>query len=348
MAEGEHVSAEAVGPDGVEEVEALERLPRPLAPVSNRKKWVEDVLPWVSSGVLHLGVILALVFLVTAVRQQVAVVREQTIIPDAANVADAGPVGGIINPGLGADPNRRAAQDQVTDSTDLQVHTQRLNQALAGAPEGAGDSMLGVGAAGGGARGTAGGDSDRSGGVFGLPGGGGGGGPPASFVGVRTNALKIVYLCDASGSMLSVFPALQRQLRLSIEGLKLPQSFGVVIFSDTFKTLDNKLQLANPDNKRKASEFVTTLSASGGTKPNAGIAAAFSLQPQLIYVLTDGFDQGDPREVLEQFRKLNKDKRVKVNTILLKSADDPELVNLLKTIASENGGVYKEVDKQDF
>lgn len=350
-------SSPSGAPDGFERIEGADRAPalRPAAPVTfAQKKWVQDVLPWVTSGVFHLGLIIALVLVVKTVEQVVTKVQEQIIIPEATIIENA-PVGGVVNPGLGADPNRPSAQDQITDSSRTEVRSQgqRLNQAVAGGTDGGSDSLLGIGANQGFSRGKSngtgqGGGADQAGGIFGVPGGGGGGGPRVNFVGSSGNARRIVFLCDASGSMLSVFPALQRQLRQSIDQLRPIQSFGLVIFSENARTLSQNLIMGNPDNKRKAFEFVGQQSAAGGTRPSAGIQAAFAMNPELIFVLTDGFDQGDPKEVLEQFRRLNKDKRVKVNTIRIRAAEDPELVKLLKTIAEESGGTYREVDKDDF
>ena len=344
-------------PEGFEKIDNAGEAPvlRAAAPETfAQKKWVQDVLPWVTSGVLHLGLVVALLLVVKTVEQVVTKVQEQIIIPEATIIENA-PVGGVVNPGLGADPNRVAAQDQITDSTRTEVRTQgqRLNQAVAGGADGGSDSVLGIGANQGFSRGKAsgtgqGGGADQGGGIFGVPGGGGGGGPRVNFVGSSGNARRIVFLCDASGSMLSVFPALQRQLRQSIDQLRPIQSFGVVIFSDVARVMTQSLVMGNPDNKRKAFDFVGQQSAAGGTKPSAGIQAAFALNPELIFVLTDGFDQGDPKEVLEQFRRMNRDKKVKVNTIRIRAAEDPELVKLLKTIAEESGGTYREVDKDDF
>ena len=327
---------------------------RPAAPLTfAQKKWVQEVLPWVTSGVLHLGLILSAVLVYKTAEKVIAVVREQIIIPEAA-IIDNAPPGGVVNPGLGADPNRPAAQDQITDSSRTQVRMpgQRLNEAVSSGADGGNDSMLSIGAnqafPRGRGDGTGAGDGGTASGVFGVPGGGGGGGPRVNFVGSSGNARRIVFLCDASGSMLSVFPAMQRQLRQSIDQLRPIQSFSVVIFSDNVRSLSQNLIIANPDNKRRAFDFVATQSAAGGTRPSAAIQQAFAMNPELIFVLTDGFDQGDPREILEQFRRLNRDKRVKVNTIRIRAAEDPELVRLLRTIAEESGGTYREVDKDDF
>jgi hypothetical protein len=352
---GVHKEVAGVSENPAQHPEALEppQAPvfRPAVPVTFvQKKWVQNILPWITSAVLHLGILLGIYLVYRTAQTVVAVVREQLIVPDATLIEGA-PVGGAPNPGLGADPNRPAAQLDVRDSQQSEVSTQgRLNQAVAsGADAGTDATVLGIGA---GTRGKGdgqgGGSGDSAGGLFGVPGGGAGSGPRVNFVGSSGNATRIVYLCDASGSMLSVFDPLRRQLRQSVDGLRLPQTFGVVMFNETATRFSPQLVLANPENKRRLSQFIGDQGAAGPTKPNEAIAQAFAMNPQLLFVLTDGFDQGDPKEILEQFRRLNREKKVRVNTILLRSTDDAELVQLLKTIATENGGTYREVAKDDF
>lgn len=348
------VGAVTAGAEGSE----VSRPVRAKAPQTfAQKRWVQNVLPWVSSGVLHVGIVVAAVLLYQGVKAVALKVQEQIIVPDAT-YADSGPVGGVVNPGLGSDPNRAAAQDQVMDSQQTEVRTaQRLNQTVAGAADGTSESIIGIGGAGSFARAGGGDGADRAGGVFGVPGGGGGSGPRVNFAGVGSNAKRIVYLCDASGSMMSVFPALDRQLKKSVDGLRLPQSFGVVFFSENVRPFGAPgLVLANPDNKRRAYDFFRQQAAAGPTVPRPAIQQAFALNPEVLYVLTDGFDNADPKDVLEQFRALNREKKVKVNTIRLRSpkadgtepAGSAELANLLRSISQESGGVYREVDKDDF
>jgi len=66
----------------------------------------------------------------------------------------------------------------------------------------------------------------------------------------------------------------------------------------------------------------------------------------MIYVLTDGFDQVDSLEsVYNEFATLNKDQHVRVNTILIGSPDQKDLVDLLARIAKDNRGTMKVVSK---
>ena len=66
----------------------------------------------------------------------------------------------------------------------------------------------------------------------------------------------------------------------------------------------------------------------------------------MIYILTDG-DFPNNAQVLEELRKLNKDKRVKINTIAFMDRGEA-YEKLLKQIADENGGAFKFVSDQEL
>jgi hypothetical protein len=295
------------------------------------------------------------------------VVEEQVIIPDATLAQD-GPPGGIVNPGAGTDSTRRNEQnidDTVTQSDSwAQKKGESLQQSLAGAAgDTSSEAVIGLGSGtfgskGGKSFGVGSGDGAGSLAPFGTPGGGGGIGPKAPFAGIGGNARKIVYVCDASGTMLDVFSALRDQLKTSVNGLVPLQWFNVVFFSDENVMTFNKagLMTATPDNKNKLYDWVDGIAARGGTQPIPAIQAAFANKPELMYVLTDGFDQvNDLEAIYKEFDKLNPDRKVKVNCILLttkdKKLEDKDVAtlhDLLKRIAEKNGGVLRVVDRDKF
>src|SRR5262245_15396663 len=103
-----------------------------------------DVVSFASSLALH--VMLILIGLVGyRTYQQAREERiEQPIIPDAVMIEGA-QVGGIPNPGLGGDPDRPAAQDQVKDVSSAsdswkQRRADSLTQSLMGDTAGEGQS----------------------------------------------------------------------------------------------------------------------------------------------------------------------------------------------------------------
>src|SRR5438477_10411650 len=80
-----------------------------------QQPFVQNVLPFLTSLVLHIGV-LVFGYMMLKVGQAVVVAlrQEQIIVPEAEMVAN-GPEGGIPHPGLGGDPTRDAAQDKFPD-----------------------------------------------------------------------------------------------------------------------------------------------------------------------------------------------------------------------------------------
>ena len=365
-------------PASVQPASEVKRVRDEAPPSVHRSIWqnpfVQNVLPFATSLALHIGLIVVGIATAKAVQTVIKVVEEQIIVPDA-QIIEGAEIGGITNPGLGSDPTRTSAQDQLTEAMASnsqawqQAPSQSLNQNLmsgGGAGESTGDSLIGVGASTGTmgrgrGSGTGSGDGIGSGSgggggraaaaPFGLPGGGGGIGPKSPFMGISGNAKKVIYLCDGSGSMMGVFDNLRRELTKAIDVLKPIQGFNIIIFSgeEVFALSRQGLVLANPDNKRKAVEFVGKAAPSSSTNPFPAIQMAFKQSPELVYVLTDGFDNvASFDDVINEFRKLNKDKKVRVNTILIRAAENAELERVLRTIADENGGVFKIVEKENF
>ncbi len=322
---------------------------------------VQNVLPFATSLIFHLSIVSVGYVFVKELPKVVQAVREQIIIPDSNIVNDA-PVGGVVNPGLNGDPNRAAAQDKVETqdaSSFSDKKTESLSQSLmGGSPTDAADTAIALGknsgviSGVGKATGPGTGDGGGQLAPFGVP-GGGTAGPKAPFMGISGNAIKIVYLVDASGSMMTVFPHVKEELYKSVDHLTIPQEFNVIFFHDEPADLaaftKGDLAMATPANKLAIHKFAADQSAHGGTRPDDAIRLAFSRQPDMIYVLTDGFDNVDSfQAVIDMFAKLNTNKHTRVNTIFLRSSDDPQLVKVLQTIAQQSGGKFITVDEKDF
>lgn len=327
--------------------------------------FVQDILPFLTSLILHIGLIALGLLTYKTVQIIVEVSKEPVIIPDAT-IIEGAEVGGIPHPGLGGDETRDAAQDQFKDvppdSTGIaEKPSASLTMALVGG--GGGDSDEGLIAVGGGSgafgRGTGAGIGTGSGvgsgtgdgggplAPFGIPGGGGGIGPKSPFMGVSGNAMKVLYLCDSSGSMMNKFDTLRMELRKAVDTLKPIQAFDIIFFSeDNYLAMDKGLLNAIPETKRKAYDFLDKTSPHGSSDPIPGLRAAFATQPQLIYMLTDG-DFPNNAQVIEEIRKLNAAKKVKINTIAFMDRGE-EYEKLLKQIADENGGLFKFVSDSDL
>jgi hypothetical protein len=332
--------------------------------------WVQNVLPFVTSLFVHASIVIIGIVFFYGVRYvaKKIVHQDEVIIPDASMIND-GPPGGVPFQGLGADPNRQAFQDKVKDQGTpagwAEKKSSNTEMKSAGGGEGdSSDSTIGVGPGGGFGHGKGGhgsgvgtglGSGEGDGGgplaMFGTP-GGGGIGPKGPVFGHGGNAKKIAFVCDASGSMLNKFSTLRRELANTIQGLRAIQSFSVVFFQEqSFKALDEQtLIMATPENKLKATNFLEDkIVPRGETNPIPGLEIAFKQKPELIYILTDG-DFPDNDAVLKKIRELNKDHKVKVNTIAFVNESDTDTAfqALLKQIAQENGGIYRFVKESDL
>jgi hypothetical protein len=315
--------------------------------------WVQNVLPLATSLMLHIGLITLGILGYQVAKQIANPNKDQVIIPESKSIEKNAIPGGIPHPGLNNDPTRDAAQDVIKNSENTGfTNTVNNNLAAAGgqgddnpnfegasSSNGKGNSTF----AGGGGGGTA---------PWGVPGGGGGGLlPKSNFFGTGGNATKIVYLCDKSGSMLSVFGNLKQQLKESINELDVAsgQQFNIIFFSDegADALFKDGMQIASADNKKKAMDYIDNEVAAGGTLPLPAIHMAVEEKPELLYVLTDGFDQIPSfDDVTNAFKAANA--KMHINCIFLQSDEDPKLEQFLKAIADQGHGTFKKILKSDM
>jgi hypothetical protein len=321
--------------------------------------WVQNVLPLASSLMLHISIITVgwMVFYGTSAVQNPN--REQVIIRQTASLAKSATPGGVKHAGPPADPTRDVAQDRTKATDDKGFSDAAGNKlAAAGGPSGAASSFgLGEQSAAGG-HGKPFGAGDGGGGTapWGMPGGGDGMLPKSDFMGTGGNADDIVFLCDASGSMNIVSGALKTELKRSINQMSVDengaQKFNVIFFGDgnVDALFRNGMRLATPDAKAKATEFIENQTTAGGTNPVPAIKFAMAERPQLLYVLTDGFDNvADLQAIVALFKGLNRDGKTHINTIFLQGDDpDPKLQEALKQIAHDGNGAFLPKLKSDM
>ncbi|HEY3964676.1 MAG TPA: VWA domain-containing protein [Planctomycetaceae bacterium] len=182
-----------------------------------------------------------------------------------------------------------------------------------------------------------------TGGGFGSGlGDGTGDGSGSQFFDLASAGTKIVFVLDGSGSMTEPHSEARTKLdRVKIElfrsilGMPDEMEFYVIFFNRFSVPMKaSSLQSATPENKRKYLEWVAKVQGGGGTDPSEALKLAFELQPDVIYLLTDGvFNPKIAKEV---------DKRntrgVAVHTICFGSTTGEVM---LQDIARKNHGTYK-------
>ncbi|HRQ75771.1 MAG TPA: hypothetical protein PK098_07615 [Phycisphaerales bacterium] len=180
--------------------------------------------------------------------------------------------------------------------------------------------------------------------------------PPAargsvSFLGLSTsNARRIVYVIDASGSMIAYLQIILQELGRSLESLTPQQSFGIVFFQRSEALVvppPRRLMPATPDAKSAAMRWIdANVIPAGRSNPVAAFEAAMRLNPDVIFLLSDrirgsGIYEIDQDELMAQLERLNpKDRvtgqrRTQINAIQFL---DPDPLGTLELIARQHGG----------
>ncbi len=322
---------------------------------------VQNVLPFITSLTVHAAIICIGLLTYKAITLVAAPhMVDQDFVPYSTVIVDTKPADGVLNVGTHYDPLSQAAQDQTLDASVTKAFAEHpgLNRIAAEAGGGMGnevDSVIGVGI--GRHIGKSNTPGHHSG--WGIGDADGAGGALAKFVlsrggadglfGTGTklfppSARRVIYVCDASGSMIPKLEPLKVELGKAIMGLKAIQQFNVIFFraESVPQSFARDLVFASPEGKANLIKFLADVTAAGETNPLPGIEQAFRQKPQMIILLTDG-DFPDNDAVLSRVRQLNKEHKVRINTIaFVGQADtDVKFKELLETIAKENGGSYK-------
>jgi hypothetical protein len=169
------------------------------------------------------------------------------------------------------------------------------------------------------------------------------------FASDATPSHQIIFLCDGSASMGRKSATLKDELRKAVSSLKPIHAFNIIFFqADGCSALDKTRPVgADREGKRNAFKFLDDATFGGTTDPIPGLTLAFQQHPHLLYLLTDGKFR-DSKAVKDKIAELNKDHKVKVNTIAFVGKDDTDTDFLLtlQEIAKDNGGMFKHVTEE--
>ena len=317
-----------------------------------RRPFVLKIMPLMTSFAFHAGILAVAIVLIRTVPAIIdAVVQEQVIIPEATmtDTTDLGPLSEVSMEDeteqamQDQDPTAMDAQgwkEQATTDTPTMDSTPDVESSFT--PIGQGLKVSGIkGDQSAGKQSRFGPATNSKRGMFVQDSGKGG------------NARKIVYLCDASGSIgtsAARKTVLISQLKMAVDSLKPTQFFNVVFFSfdDPIALSNGSLMQATPGNRQKAYEFLDKVVMSGQTDPIPALKLAFKQDPELVYLLTDGeFTAVEPKDVIETIKQLNSKNKVAINTIMLDNESPAEQATL-KEIASMTGGIFKSYSAQQI
>jgi hypothetical protein len=157
-----------------------------------------------------------------------------------------------------------------------------------------------------------------------------------SFYGIRAKAQTVVFVVDCSESMAdaSSLVRAKRELRRSIAGLQFPQKFAVIFYNDEPIPMPGViLKSADVGAKDQLTNWLRLIEPDGGTDPRAAIRMAIGMNPDVIYLLSDGlFPDGTSEDVATRNRR-----KIPIQCIDLSGGIGGDH---LKRIATDSGGQY--------
>lgn len=200
-------------------------------------------------------------------------------------------------------------------------------------------------------------ESDNSaqlGPLSGLPGsattGTGKKGKSAKFFGTTSYGSRFVFVIDCSLSMKgNRWYRAVKELNEAIAELEKEQEFLVLLYNERSRVMMNvKMDLAallraTDENKEACRSWLRKRRPNGGTFPASAMFVALTLEPDAVFLLSDGELQDNTRELLqfwnaEQNRSDGTTSRIPIHTISLGGQVEGQA--MMKSIAKENDGDF--------
>ncbi len=172
-----------------------------------------------------------------------------------------------------------------------------------------------------------------------------------SYYGLAIQARRMVFVLDISGSMNGPrLMAAKRELMQAIDGLPDDASFNIVVFNDHAAAWQRSLKPATAAMKKAARNFVTVLYAGGHTAAYDALDAAFRFDAEAVYFLSDGAPNAgkipSPDAILAAVTQTNRTRRISIYTIGIEPGEPGGPLDMfVKTLAEQNFGVYRRVDR---
>ncbi len=159
---------------------------------------------------------------------------------------------------------------------------------------------------------------------------------------------SFVFLIDRSQSMgiggLGVLQDAEDELVRVLQGLDAKHRFQVVVYHDKSVYLERRELLpATEENKALVPGFLSSKAAFGATGHELALMSALSLEPDVIFLLTDG---GEPALNAQEIRAIAKLARPRTSIHCIQFGTGPlqDSNNFLARLAAATGGEYGYVD----
>jgi hypothetical protein len=172
-----------------------------------------------------------------------------------------------------------------------------------------------------------------------------------SLFGVEGEGYKFVFAFDRSGSMDSpghnALPLVKAELIKCLETIDSVQQFQIIYYNERPKIFNptgqpGRLVFGTEQNKTLAAKFINSVVADGGTAHDDAVMLAVKMNPDVIYLLTDGDEPKLGPRQLERIDRLGAG--IIINTIQFAPGAKDDADNFLVKLAKQSGGKYAYVD----
>ena len=173
--------------------------------------------------------------------------------------------------------------------------------------------------------------------------------PGIDFGGVNAPAARrIVFVVDASGSMIGAYPAVVDQVEATLRRLVPRQSFSVILFrsggAEPLPT-GGRLRAATTPAIDEAADWMRTRRPEGRSDPAAALRSAFAVDPEVVYLVSTDItgagvyeiDRDALIDLLDELNPVGADGRRRTVIRCIQLLDEDRL-GILRTIALTHGG----------
>lgn len=168
-----------------------------------------------------------------------------------------------------------------------------------------------------------------------------------TYYGIPVCAKRVVFVLDTSGSMRGApIASAKAALVAVIEKLPAEVNFDVVMFDKSATVWQPRLLPATNSAKTEVISLIRNRGLANGTASFAALEAAFKLEPEAIYFLSDGRPtDSQPDQIYNTLYALNRTRRVSLYTFGLSSQQNAaDLILFMKPLAEQNFGTFRIVE----
>jgi hypothetical protein len=171
------------------------------------------------------------------------------------------------------------------------------------------------------------------------------------YYGIPICAKRVVFVLDTSLSMRGgKIEAAKTELIRAIQALPKEVHFSLISFDSSVRVWRRELVAATEQMKNIAVNVVYEQNLGPNTASYDALEAAFELEPEAIYFLSDGAPSGgkvdDPVQIVGDFSVMNRVRRVSIHSIGIDTNNPAAAIfgRFMKNLAEANWGIYKAVN----